>query len=149
MRNPSSLTATRTIIPTPLTAALCGGGKSGVAWKGNRNHKPQNTRTRTVTSLVTRTATGIMTGNVIDPKRVITDVVWISLADAPHNAKTTTSSAAVIASARDCADMRVPSTTTKQSRDVERAPVHCAGTGSHTPPNVNLYRLCPYFIQHL
>ena len=119
MRNPSSLTATQTIIPTPLTAAPCGGGKSGIAQKGNQNHKPQNARTRTVTSLVTRTVTGIATGNVIDPKRAITDMVQIGLADAPHDTKTTTVSAAVIASMRDHADMRVHSTTAKQSRDME------------------------------
>ena len=72
-----------------------------------------------VTSLVTRTATGITTGNVIDPKRAITDMVQIGLADAPHDAKTMTVSTAVIASVRDHVDMRVHSTTTKQSRDTE------------------------------
>ena len=70
-----------------------------------------------VTSLVTRTETGIATGNVIDPKRVITGMVWIGLADALHEAKTTMVSTAVIASARDRADMRVHLTNAKQSRD--------------------------------
>ena len=61
------------------------GGNSGIAQKGNQNHEPLNTRTRMVTSLVTRNMTGITTGNVIDPKRVITDMVWIGLVDAPHD----------------------------------------------------------------
>ena len=89
MRNPSSLTVTQTITPTPLTAAPCGGGKSGGAkqWKGNRNHGLRSTRTEMATSLVTRTATEIMTGNMIGPKRAINDMVQNGLADALHNGK--------------------------------------------------------------
>ena len=86
------------------------------------------------TSLVTRTVTGIMTGNVIDPKRAITNMVQIGLVDALHDTKTTMVSTAVIASARDCADMRVHSTTAKQSRDhgVSASPL-CGHKKSHTP----------------
>ena len=71
------------------------------------------------TSLVTRTMTNIMTGNVRNPKRAITDMVQISLVDALHDAKTTTVSAALMANARDCVGMIVHLTATKQSRDVE------------------------------
>ena len=56
MRNPSFLTVTRTAIPPPLTAVLCGGGKSGIVRKGNRNHGPQSAGIKMATSLVTRIA---------------------------------------------------------------------------------------------
>ena len=53
------------------------------AQKGNRNHADQSERTRTemATSLVTRTVTEYCDrGHVINPKRVITDMV----PDRPH-----------------------------------------------------------------
>ena len=86
-----------------------------------------------VTSLVTRTATGIVTGNVIDPKRAITDMVRIGLADTPHDAKTMTASAAVIASARDRADMSpFNNRKAKQRRGVSASPLSSCKK-SHTP----------------
>ena len=130
-RNPSSPTVTQTITPTPWTAAPCGGGIPCTARKGNRshglpsartgnrNHTPLNARTGMAISLVTRTATEIVTGNVIDPKRAITDMVQIGLVDALHDTKTTTVSAAVMASMRDHTDMKVHLTAAKQSRDAE------------------------------
>ena len=149
MRNLSSLTVTRTVTPTLLTAALCGGGKLGGAWNRNRNHGPKSTRTEMATSLVTRTVTEITTGNVIDPKRAITNMVQIGLTDALHDAKTTMANAAVMASMRDCTGMRVHSTAAKQSRDVEWVPVHRMAARSCTLPNVNLCHLRPCFIQQL
>ena len=108
-----------TINPTPLTAAPCGGGKSGGAQKGDRNHRPKSARTEMATSLVTRTATEITTGNMIDPKRAITDMVQIGLMDALQNTKDMMANATVMASVRDCAGMRFHLTATKQSRDAE------------------------------
>ena len=56
---------------------------------------------------------------MIGPKRAITDMVQIGLMDALHDAKTTMASAAVMASARDRAGMRVHPTAAKQTRDAE------------------------------
>ena len=63
--------------------------------------------------------TEIVTGNMIDPKRAITDMVQISLTDALHDTKTMMASAAVMASTRDRKGMRVHLTAAKQSRDAE------------------------------
>ena len=113
MKNPSSLTVTRTITPTPLTAAPCGGSLLCTSRKENRNHGPQNARIEMATSLVIRTVTETVTGIVIGPERVITNMVQIGLADALHDVKTPTVSAAAMASANDRAGMRVHSTAVK------------------------------------
>ena len=52
------------------------------------------------TSLVTRTMTNIATGNMRNPKRAITDMVQISLADALNDAKTTMASNALMANGK-------------------------------------------------
>ena len=54
-----------------------------------------------------------MTGIVIGPERVITDMVWIDLTDALHDVKTPMASAAAMASANDHAGMRVCLTAVK------------------------------------
>ena len=119
MRNPSSPTVTQTITPTLWTAAPCGAGIPCAARKGNRNHGPLSARTEMAISLVTRTVTEIMTGNMRDPKRAITDMVQIGLADALPDARTMMASAALMANVRDHVGMRVHPTTEKQSRDTE------------------------------
>ena len=101
------------------------------------------------TSLVTGIMIEIAIENVTGPRRAIADMVQNGSMGALHNAKTTMVSAAVLASAKDHADMRVHSMTAKQSRDAGLVPAHCAATGSHTPLNVDLCCLCPYPIQHL
>ena len=87
MRNPSSLTVTQIVTPTPSTAAPCWGGLPYTSQKENRNHGPQNARTEMAISLVTRTMIEIMTGIMIGPKRAITDMVQSSLMDALHDGK--------------------------------------------------------------
>ena len=134
-------------IPPPLTVTISGGGKLGVAQKGNKNHGPQSTGIKMATSLVTRIAIEIAIGNVTGPKRAISDMVQNGPMGALHNAKTMMASAAVPASAKDCADMRVPSMTAKQSRDA--GPVHRVATGGRSPPSIDLCCLLPYPIQHL
>ena len=119
MRNLSSLTVSQTVTPTPLTAAPCGGGLLCTAWKGNINHRPLSTRTEMATSLVPGIVTEVMTGNMIGPKRAITDMVQIGFADALHDAKTMMVSAAAMASTRDHVGIRVHLTAAKQSRDAE------------------------------
>ena len=69
-------------------------------------------------SLVTRTMTEIVTGNMINPKRVITDMLQIGLMDALHDARTMMMSTAVIVNTSDHAGMIVHPTATNQSRDV-------------------------------
>ena len=119
MKNPSSLTVTQTITPTPLTAAPCGGSLQCTSMTENRNHGPQNARIEMATSLVIRTVTETMTGIMIGPEKVIIDMVQISLADTLHNVKTPMVSAAAMASVNDCMGMRVCLTAVKQSRDAE------------------------------
>ena len=65
------------------------------------------------TSLVIRTTTETMTGIMISPERVITNMVQIDLADALHEVKTPTASAAAMASVNDHVGMRVPLTAIK------------------------------------
>ena len=88
MRNLSSLIVTRIITPTQWTVASCGTGIPCAVWKKNRNYGPPSAETEMATSLATRTVTEIVKGNVRNPKRVITGIVQISLADALHGAKT-------------------------------------------------------------
>ena len=88
------------------------------ACKGNRNHGPPSARTEMAISLVTRIMTNIVTGNVRNPKRAITDMVQIGLTDALHDAKTTMASVALMANANDLLGMIVHLTAAKQSRDV-------------------------------
>ena len=116
MRNPSSLTVTRTVTPTLWTVAPCGAGIPCTARKGTRNHGPMSARTEMATSLVTRTAINIVTGSVRNLKRAITDMVQIGLTG---DGKTTTVSPALMANARDHVGMIVHPTATKQSKDVE------------------------------
>ena len=73
------------------------------------------------TSLTTRTVTEIVKGNVRNSKRVITDIVQISLADTLHGTKTMTvhMSVVLMANARDCMHVIAHLTATKQSRDVK------------------------------
>ena len=84
----------------------------------NRNHGPPSAETMD-TGLVTRTATKIVTGNMRNPKRAITDMVQISLADALHGTKTmmVPMNAVLMANARDRMGMIVHLTATEQSRD--------------------------------
>ena len=65
------------------------------------------------TSPVTRTVTETVTGIMIGPERVITDMVRIDLADALHDVKTPMVSAAAMASTNDHMGMRVHSTSVK------------------------------------
>ena len=71
------------------------------------------------TSLVTRTATKIMTGNMRNPKRTITDMALTSLTDAPHFAKTMMvfMNEVLMASVGYHMGMIVHLTAAKQSRD--------------------------------
>ena len=103
----------------PWTAAPCGAGILCTAQKGNRNHGPLSARTEIAISLVTKTVTEIMTGNVRNLKRAMADMVQIGLTDALPDTRTMTVSMALMANVRDCVGMRVHLRATKQSRDVE------------------------------
>ena len=151
MRNPSFLIVTRTITPTQWTAVSCGASTLCAAQIKNRNHGPLSAETKMDTSLATRTATKIVTGNVRNPKRAITNMVQISLVDALHSAKTTMvpTNVVVMANARDCMGMIIYPTATKQSRDRRQAPVHRMTAENHAPLNVDLFRLHPCSTQHL
>ena len=87
--------------------------------KGTETTGLPSARTEMATGPVTRTVTEIVTGNVTDPKRAITDMVQISLTDALHDAKTMMASASLMANMRDHAGVIVQWTATKRSRDVE------------------------------
>ena len=113
MKNLSSPTVTWTIPPTPLTAAPCGGSLLCASLTENRNHGPQNARIEMATSLVIRTMTETVTGIMIGPERVITNMVQIGLEDALHDVKTPMVSAAAMASMNDHAGMRVHLTAVK------------------------------------
>ena len=159
MRNPSFPTVTWIAIPPLLTAALCGGGTSGIV--RNRNLGPQSAGIKTVAGLVTRTAIGITIGNVTGPKRETSGMVQnppgVRLyppclarpVSALHDARTMTVSAAVLTSANIRVDMRALLMTAKQSRGVVPVPVHRVATGGHTPLNADLCHLHPCHIPHL
>ena len=117
MRNLSSLTVTQTVTPTPWTAAPCGTGIPLAPQKGSRNHGSLSVRTEMATSPVTRTATNILTGDMRNPKRVITNMVQNGLVGTLHDAKTMTVSMAAIPNMRDRGHDSPSATATEQSRD--------------------------------
>ena len=121
MRNPSSPIVNQTVTLTQWTAASCGTGIPCAAWKKNRNYGPLSAETEIATSLATRTVTEIAKGNVRNPKRVITDIVQISLADALQGTKTMTAHMSVVlmANARDHMCVIAHLTATEQSRDAK------------------------------
>ena len=147
MRNPFFLTVTRIAIPPLLTAALSGGGTPGIV--RNRNHRPQSTRIKTATGLVTRITIRIVMGNVTGPKRETSDMVQNGPANALHGAETMMASAAVLTSTNVRVGTIVLSMTTKQSRGTGPVPVHCMAAGGCTLLNADLCRLHPCRIQHL
>ena len=148
-RNPSSPTVTRIITPSLLTVAPCGGGLLYESWRENRNHGPQNARTKIATSLVKGTATKIAKGIGIGPKRATTDMFQNGLMGILRDAETMKAIAPVMANTRDRMGRRVHPTAAKPSRDAKEAPVHHTTVKSHTLPRVDLCHLHPCSIQLL
>ena len=148
MRNPSSLTVTQIITPSLLTVAPHGGGPLYESQRENRNHRPQNARTKIATSLVKGTVTKIAKGIRIGPKRATTDVFQNGLVGILCDAETMKAIAPVMANTRDHTGRRVHPTAAKPSRDAE-VPVHHATIKSHTLPRVDLCCLHPCSTQLL